>query len=94
MSISSAGLCESVSAARCEPKKERTYISAMLSNKNRKYNQTEACEERGVYNELEKEFVRAFRNNSAHPWTEVIKFSHTAISVAVMMRPIRLELAT
>ena len=66
----------------------------MLSNKDSKHYQTKAGEERGIYNELQKELVGALGNNSANPRTEMIEFPHTAIRVAVMMRPIRLELAT
>lgn len=66
----------------------------MLSDKYSKHDQTKAREEGGIYNELQKELIRAFRNNSANPWAEMIEFTHTAIRVAVMMRSIRLELAT
>lgn len=66
----------------------------MLSDKYSKYNQTKAREEGGIYNELQKELVRALRNNSTNPWAEMIEFTHTAVSIAVMMRSISLELAT
>ena len=66
----------------------------MLSDKNSKHNQTKAGEERGIYNELQKELIRALGNNTANPWAEMIEFPHTTIRVAVMMRSIRLELAT
>lgn len=74
--------------------KERTYISAMLSNKNSKHNETKASEERGIYNELQKELIRALRNNATNPWTEMIEFPHTPIRITVMVRSICLELTT
>jgi hypothetical protein len=83
-----------VSAIAWRKQTRETHVSAMLGDKNSKHNQTKAGEKRGIYNELKKELIRALGNNSANPWTEMIQFSHTAVRITVMMRSIRLELAT